>query len=256
MSRKVPRVQIPASPFNLISIMKRAIQSIIIWVVGMTLTFLLFLVMLFFTIILFPFDRKRKFVHAQCYWWSDAMTALNPYWEVKVEGLKNIDHKRTYVIVSNHQSLADIVLMYKIKTQFKWVAKDSLFKIPVLGWNMRLAKHIRLERGDFSSIKKVYRQAGEWLGKGVSVLFFPEGTRSDDNKIGEFQNGAFKLAIKERVPVLPVLIKGTKDAIPKGSWLFKTKTSCLIKVLPPIETTVFAAGDFGALRDLAKAQLS
>lgn len=184
------------------------------------------------------------------------MTALNPYWEVRVEGLENIDHKRTYIIVSNHQSLADIVLMYKIKTQFKWVAKDSLFKIPVLGWNMLLAKHIQLERGDFSSIKKVYRQAGDWLGQGISVVFFPEGTRSDDNKIGEFQNGAFKLAIKEKVPVLPVRIEGTKDAIPKGSWLFTTKTSCLIKVLPAIETSGLATSDFGVLRDLAKTQLS
>ncbi|MFH1199330.1 MAG: lysophospholipid acyltransferase family protein [Candidatus Omnitrophota bacterium] len=236
--------------------MKQAILSIIIWVVGIALTTLLFLVMLFFTIILYPFDRKRKIVHAQCYWWSDAVTAFNPYWKVKVEGLENIDHKRVYVVVSNHQSLADIILMYKTKMQFKWVAKDSLFKIPILGWNMLLAKHIRLERGDFSSIKKVYREAGDWLRKGVSVVFFPEGTRSDDNKIGEFQNGAFKLAIKEKVPVLPVMIKGTKDAIPKGSWRFTAKTLCLIKVLPAIETSDFLAGDFGALRDLAKAQLS
>ena len=236
--------------------MKQAILSIIIWIVGITLTSLLFIVMLFLTIILYPFDPKRKIVHSQCYWWSDAVTASNPYWEVKVEGLENIDHKRTYVVVSNHQSLADIVLMYKTKMQFKWVAKDSLFKIPILGWNMLLAKHIQLERGDFSSIKKVYREAGDWLRKGISVVFFPEGTRSDDNKIGEFQNGAFKLAIKEKVPVLPVLIKGTKDAIPKGSWRFTAKTSCLIRVLPPIETSDFLAGDFGVLRDLAKAQLS
>jgi 1-acyl-sn-glycerol-3-phosphate acyltransferase len=99
--------------------------------------------MAFVSVIFFPFDRKRKIAHAQCFWWSDAVTALNPYWDVKVEGLDNIDHHKTYVIVANHQSLADIVLIYKIKMQFKWVAKESLFKVPVLGWNMRLAKHIR-----------------------------------------------------------------------------------------------------------------
>jgi len=228
----------------------------LIWVVGITLTVLLFFVMAFLSIILYPFDRKRKIVHAQCFWWTDAVTALNPYWDVKVSGLENIDRHKVYVVVSNHQSLADIVLMYKIKMQFKWVAKDSLFKIPVLGWNMLLARHIRLRRGDFSSIKKVYRQAAEWLRNGVSVVFFPEGTRSDNQEMGTFQNGAFKLAIKEKAPILPIMIEGTKNAIPKGSWRFTTKIACVIKILKPIDTSNFLAQDFVRLRELTKAQLS
>ncbi|TAN60819.1 1-acyl-sn-glycerol-3-phosphate acyltransferase, partial [bacterium] len=139
--------------------MKQSIQSILIWIVGIGLTVLLFFVMAFLSIILYFFDRDRKIVHAQCFWWTNAVTALNPYWKVTVSGLENIDRHKKYVVVSNHQSLADIVLMYKTRMQFKWVAKDSLFKIPILGWNMRLARHIRLERGDFSSIKRVYREA-------------------------------------------------------------------------------------------------
>lgn len=236
--------------------MKQSLQSVGIWLVGIALIVILFFVMAFLAIILYPFDRKRKIVHAQCFWWTDAVTALNPYWSVEVSGLENIDHKKTYVVVSNHQSLADIVLMYKTKMQFKWVAKDSLFKVPVLGWNMWLARHIRLRRGNFSSIKKVYAEAGGWLRNKVSVVFFPEGTRSDNDKLGEFQNGAFKLAIKEKVPVLPILIEGTKNAIPKGSWRFTTKTTCVIKVLPPIETSSMFMSDFIHLRELAKAQLS
>ena len=236
--------------------MKQTIQSVVIWVVGIALIVLLFLVMVILSIVLYPFDRKRKIVHAQCFWWTDAVTALNPYWDVRVDGIENINRHKTYVVVSNHQSLADIVLMYKTKMQFKWVAKDSLFKIPVLGWNMRLARHIRLRRGDFSSIKKVYREAGEWLRNGVSVVFFPEGTRSGNQEMGIFQNGAFKLAIKEKVPILPIVIKGTKNAIPKGSWRFATKTSCVIKVLAPIDTSGFLPRDFARLRDLTRAQLS
>jgi 1-acyl-sn-glycerol-3-phosphate acyltransferase len=235
--------------------MKQSIQSVVIWFVGITLTILLFFIMAFVSIIFFPFDRKRKIAHAQCFWWTDAVTALNPYWDVKVEGLDNIDHSKAYVAVSNHQSLADIVLMYKTKMQFKWVAKESLFKVPVLGWNMRLAKHIQLRRGEFSSIKKVYREAAGWLRRGVSVVFFPEGTRSNDLSLGEFQNGAFKLAIKEKVPILPILIQGTRDAIPKGSWRFTTKISCLIKVLPPIDTAAYPPTDYSRLRDLARSQL-
>ncbi len=236
--------------------MKQTIQSLLIWAVGIILVVILFLVMAFLSIALYPFDRKRKIVHSQCFWWADAVIALNPYWDVKVSGLENIDHKKRYVVVSNHQSLADIVLMYKTKMQFKWVAKDSLFKIPVLGWNMLLAKHIRLRRGDFSSIKRVYREAGEWLRNGVSVVFFPEGTRSDNHEMGTFQNGAFKLAIKEKVPILPIVIEGTKNAIPKGSWRFTTKISCVIKVLAPIDTSGFLQQDFARLRDLTRGQLS
>ena len=235
--------------------MKQSIVSLVIWFVGITLTVLLFFVMAFLSIILYPFDRERKIVHAQCFWWSDAVTALNPYWKVRVSGLENINHHKTYVVVSNHQSLADIVLMYKTKMQFKWVAKDSLFKIPILGWNMLLAKHIRLRRGDFSSIKKVYREAGAWLRKGVSVVFFPEGTRSDNQEIGEFQNGAFKLAIKEKVPILPIMIEGAKNAIPKGSWRFTAKVTCVIKVLPAIDTSGLLTSDFARLRDMVRAQL-
>jgi len=212
--------------------------------------------MAFLSIVLYPFDKKRKIVHAQCFWWTDAVTALNPYWDVKVKGLENIDPKKIYVVVSNHQSLADIVLMYKTKMQFKWIAKESLFRIPVLGWNMLLAKHIRLQRGDFSSIKRVYRQAGWWLRNGVSVVFFPEGTRNDNHEMGIFQNGAFKLAIKEKVPILPIVIEGTENAIPKGSWRFTTKISCFIKVLEPIDTCGFLPHDFARLRDLTRTQLS
>ncbi|MEW6101948.1 MAG: lysophospholipid acyltransferase family protein [Candidatus Omnitrophota bacterium] len=236
--------------------MKQSIQSLVIWVVGIFLIVILFFAMAFLSIILYPFDRKRKVVHAQCFWWTDAVTALNPYWDVRISGLENIDYQKTYVVVSNHQSLADIVLMYKTRLQFKWVAKESLFKIPILGWNMLLARHIRLRRGSLSSVKRVYKEAGEWLRKKVSVVFFPEGTRSDNDGLGEFQNGAFKLAIKEKVPILPIMIRGTKNAIPKGSWRFTTKTSCVIKVLPPIETSGFLLNDFIGLRELTKAQLS
>jgi len=235
--------------------MKKIILSIIIWVVGSMLTIILYFAMAFFTVLLYPFDKKRQFVHAQCFWWSDLAIALNPYWKLTVSGLENIDKRRTYVIIANHQSLADIVLAYQLKMQFKWVAKKSLFKLPFVGWSMHLAKHIKLERGNFSSIKKVYKEAAYWLKSGISVLFFPEGTRSQTNEMGDFRNGAFKLAIKEKVPILPVIFEGTGTAIPKGSWVFTTKTSAKLRVLPAIETTGYKPADFAKLRDAARAVL-
>ena len=232
------------------------VASIVFWVGGVFLTIALFFFDLFFAGILFPFDKKRKVVHAQSFWWSNALISMNPFWNVNVSGLENIDPNKTYVIIANHQSLADIIVLYKIHMQFKWVAKDALFKVPFLGGCLSLGKHIKLLRGDFSSIKKVYGEAAEWLRKDMSVLFFPEGTRSDTDKMRDFQNGAFKLAIKERRPILPVSIKGTREALPKGGWVFNTKVNANLKVLPAIETSELKTGDFAVLRDGVYTKLS
>jgi len=234
----------------------RALLSIWFWIASTIITIILFFVVSIVVIFTFPFDKKRKIAHVQCFWWSNWVIKLNPYWKVQVEGLENIDHNKTYVIIANHQSMADIVVLYKTHMQFKWVAKKSLFKLPFIGWCLSLTRHIRLERGDFSSIKKLYRKSSEWLKSGMSVLFFPEGTRSDTDEMNVFQNGAFKLAIKEKKPVLPICIKGTREAIPKGSWIFKAKVNATISVLPPIDTSTLNPGDYARLRDMVFEKIS
>jgi len=233
----------------------KAIVSALIWLGSGLLTILLFLVVFILTILLFPFDKKKKFMHRQCFWWSDLLIGLNPYWSLKVSGLEHIDRQKTYVIIANHQSMADIVALYQIKMQFKWVAKASLFNLPFIGWCLTLIKHIKLTRGDFSSIKKIYQEASSWLQKDMSVLFFPEGTRSSSDEMGEFQNGAFKFAIKEQRSILPVCLKGTHAVIPKGSWIFKTKVAAKVIVLEPISTAGFGVGDFALLRDKVRLRI-
>jgi 1-acyl-sn-glycerol-3-phosphate acyltransferase len=233
----------------------RAIISVFIWAGSGLLTILLFLAVFILTILFFPFDKKKKITHAQCFWWSDAVIGLNPYWNLKVSGLEQIDHQKTYVIIANHQSLADIVALYQTKMQFKWVAKASLFKVPFIGWCLSLIKHIKLTRGDFSSVKEIYHQASRWLQKDMSVLFFPEGTRSSSDEMGEFQNGAFKLAIKEKKPVLPICLKGTHAAIPKGSWIFRTKVTVKVTVLAPVATAGFGPGDFALLKSTVRSKI-
>ena len=227
----------------------RAILSILFWIAGIILIIILWLAVLISTILLYPFDKKRKVGHWHTYWWADAVTGINPYWKLDVKGLENMDKKQAYVMIANHQSLADIVVIYKLKTQFKWVAKESLFRLPFLGWLLSLIKHIRITRGKFGSIKKVYKDAAMWLRQGVSVIFFPEGTRSDTNNMREFQNGAFKLAIKEKKPILPIAISGTREAIPKGNWIFKTDVRGKVKVLQPVDTASYKPGEFEVLRD-------
>jgi 1-acyl-sn-glycerol-3-phosphate acyltransferase len=135
--------------------------------------------------------------------------------------------------------------------QFKWVAKESLFKIPFIGWCLSLTKHIKLTRGKSESIRKVYKEAISWLRKDMSVLFFPEGTRSETDQMNKFQSGAFKLAIKERKPILPISIKGIREALPKGSWIFKRKVSVKLNVLPAISVEDFKTADSTRLSDTA-----
>jgi 1-acyl-sn-glycerol-3-phosphate acyltransferase len=231
------------------------LQSILIWITGAFLTMSAFLASLVLRIIPLPIRNREKLVHAQCFWWADSLVALNPYWKLTVEGLENIDHNQTYVIVANHQSLADIIIIYKTHMYFKWVAKRELLKLPFIGGLLWVNDHVLLSRGEFGSIKAVYRQAAVWLRKGVSMLFFPEGTRSHTDEMNEFQNGAFKLAIKEKRPLLPVFIGGTREAIPKGGWIFKTQVSGRLVILPPIDTTEYKAADYSSLRDLVRGKL-
>jgi 1-acyl-sn-glycerol-3-phosphate acyltransferase len=233
----------------------KAIISVFIWAGSGLLTILLFLAVFTLNILFFPFDKKKKITHRQCFWWSDFVIGLNPFWSVKASGLEHIDHKQTYVIIANHQSMADIVALYQTKMQFKWVAKASLFKVPFIGWCLSLIKHIKLTRGDFSSIKEIYHQASKWLQKDMSVLFFPEGTRSNSGEMGEFQNGAFKLAIKEKKPILPICLSGTQAVIPKGSWVFKTKVMAKVIVLKPVATDGYAPGNFALLRDNVRSRI-
>jgi len=233
-----------------------AFLSLFFWVACVTLLAVLYLVMLVLLVLTFPFDRQRRILHRQCFWWSSAIIGLNPFWKVRVTGLEHIDPKRTYVIAANHQSLADIVVLYQIRAQFKWVAKESLFSIPFLGWCLGLCKHISLKRKDRGSIRDVYREAILYIRSGMSVLFFPEGTRSETEGMNPFQNGAFKLAISEKVPVLPIAVSGTRNAIPKGDWVMKSKIFCQLTVLEPVETAQMAHTDFSALSETVRSRIA
>ena len=225
------------------------IVSLLIWIVGGTITAAAFLSSVIIRYLPFPIANRAQLVHAQCFWWSDAIIASNPFWTLDIKGLENIDHKQVYVAVANHQSLGDIVIIYQTRMYFKWVAKEELLKVPFIGGLLWVNDHILLSRGDFGSIKEVYRKAAEYLRAGISMLFFPEGTRSATDEMGEFQNGAFKLAIKEKRPILPIYIGGTREAIPKSGFIFKTKVKGKLVIFPPIDTSDLTIADYASLRD-------
>jgi 1-acyl-sn-glycerol-3-phosphate acyltransferase len=231
------------------------ILSLLIWIVGAVVTAAAFFTSVAIKYWPFPVRDREKLVHAQLYWWSDTLIAMNPFWKLTVTGLENIDHAKTYVVVANHQSLGDIIIIYQIHMYFKWVAKKELLNVPIIGGLLWVNDHVLVSREELSSIKEAYRKAAGLLRSGVSMLFFPEGTRSNTDEMGEFKNGAFKLAIKEGMPVLPVFIGGTREAIPKGGFIFKTKVSGRLAVLPPIETKNLTTADFEKLRDEVRGKL-
>ncbi len=233
----------------------KKILSLFFWLMAVIMTLGVFFADLFIVVFLYPFDRKRKMCHAQGFWWADVLIWVNPFWSLEIRGLENIDPHKTYIVIANHESLVDIVIVYKTRMQFKWVAKASLFDIPIFGWCMKRMKYMKLQRGAYSSIKQVYETAGDWLRQGVSVLFFPEGTRRVTEEMNPFKGGAFKLAIKEHVPILPIYIGGSREVIPRGSWIFKAKAACKMYVLPEVDTSGFGPEDFGKLRDIVREKI-
>lgn len=178
-----------------------------------------------------------------------AMTKVNPTWNLVISGERINTPRNPYVVVSNHQSFADIPLISHLPWEMKWVAKRELFKVPFVGWMLHLAGDIPLNRQDRRSGARMLMIASKYLSQHCSVIFFPEGTRSPDGRVGRFTDGAFALAVKNQVPVLPVVVEGSRDCLPKRSWKFGPAQTIRLKVLPPVKSAGMAMDDVPRLRD-------
>ncbi len=139
--------------------------------------------------------------------------------KVRIRGVENVDRQKSYILVSNHQSAFDIfALLGYLPFQFRWTAKAELFRTPFMGWSMSRIGYIPIER---ESPKKAYRSmllAAEKIKSGVSVMIFPEGTRSPDGNLQPFKKGVFIIALKSQAPILPITIIGTSKIMRKGDW--------------------------------------
>ncbi len=166
---------------------------------------------------------------------------------VSVKGLSHIDSGRSYIYMCNHQSNSDIpILLGRLPVQFRWLAKVELFRIPVLGRSMRGCGYISIDRSNRRSAIKSLNEAARIINGGVSVMIFPEGTRSWDGRIQPFKKGGFVLAIKSRVPVIPLVIHGARAIMPRGRK--KVRPGAVeIEILPPVETTDYTIKDKDAL---------
>ncbi len=159
---------------------------------------------------------------------------LNPLWTFEISGPMPADPRRPYVAVANHESFVDILLLSHLPFEMKWMSKSDFFRYPLVGWMMRLAGDIRLDRGDKGSGARALDECRDRLGKDVSVMIFPEGTRSRTGDLQPFKDGAFSLAVETGVPILPMAIVGTRDALVKHDWRFG-RSDAEVRVLEPIE---------------------
>jgi 1-acyl-sn-glycerol-3-phosphate acyltransferase len=177
-----------------------------------------------------------------------ASVKVNPLWKFRTSGVVVTDPRRPYVAVSNHESFADIFLISHLPWEMKWLSKEAIFKIPIMGWMMRMAGDIAVRRTDRRSRADALEACRDRLQKGVSVMILPEGTRSPDGTLLPFHVGAFRLAVDMGLPILPMAVAGTRNAMPKGSLLFNRATA-EVRVLEPIETAGMGPGEVAALRD-------
>jgi 1-acyl-sn-glycerol-3-phosphate acyltransferase len=194
----------------------------------------LFPVALLVWLVTAPFDRKRVVLHQFTCFWASLYTWLNPLWQVRVEGRDRIRRDETYVIVANHLSLLDILLMFRLFTHFTWVSKAENFAVPFIGWNMRLNGYIPLRRGDRDSARAMLETCQRELRGGTSVMIFPEGTRSRTGELQPFKTGAFELALRTGKPLLPVLVEGTSQALPRRGFVLRGRHRIRLTVLDPI----------------------
>ncbi len=180
---------------------------------------------------------------------------LNPVWKFTVTGTIPSDPRRPYVVVANHESFADILLISHLPFEMKWMSKSEFFKIPFVGWGMQMAGDIRLDRGDKKAGAQALIECRDRLSKRVSVMIFPEGTRSLTGELQEFKDGAFRVAIQTGAPILPLAVLGTREALIKHDWRFGY-SDAEVRVLDPIETAGLDKHDVPVLRERTKAAIA
>jgi 1-acyl-sn-glycerol-3-phosphate acyltransferase len=199
-----------------------------------------------------PFDRNRTLPGYFLRKVGVLMSLTFPPWRLRVAG--RIPPGGPYVVVANHQSMLDILLLSRLRREMKWIAKESLFRVFWVGWAFRMAGDIPVRRGDAESGSEALAMARAYLDRGMSVMIFPEGTRSKTSRLLPFKSGAFRLAIDAGVPVLPVAVSGTAAGLPKGNpWVRPCRG--VAKVLEPVETKGLGPEHATRVRDLVRSRI-
>lgn len=193
-------------------------------------------------IILYPFGPYNFLTNKIAQIWAKSLV-LAAGAKIELYGMDHIDLNKSYVFTGNHQSHIDVVAVFSIlPLTVRYIAKKELFKFPVFGWAMSAAGIIKVDRSNREKAIKSIEKAGQTIKNGVSVILFPEGTRSSDGEIHAFKKGAFVLASKSKVPVIPISISGTRNILKKHSLSLKPGK---VKIVfsKPIESTNYNMDD-------------
>lgn len=202
------------------------------------------------------FDKRLVLLNLFSSFWASTYIWCMPIWSVNIRGRQKMDMKKSYVIVSNHQSQLDILLAYRLFFPFRWVSKAEVFWLPFIGWNMVLNGHVKLKRGDKESIRQMIDQCEALLKQNISIMLFPEGTRSKTGMVKPFKPGAFLLAKKMKKPILPIVINNTKNALPKHSLILQGKSRMEIKVLDEIPFSTIEHMEIDAITAMVQKMIS
>ena len=234
----------------------RRVLSAVFWAFLVLSSLLLFPVALLLWAVTAPVDRRRAVLHQFTCWWASLYTWLNPAWRVTIQGREHLRRGAVYVMVANHQSLLDILVLFRLFAHFKWVSKIELFKIPCVGWNMSLNRYVKLRRGDAESIARMMQTCEERIAEGSSIMMFPEGTRSPDGRLKPFKHGAFTLAQRAGVPLLPIVVEGTANALPKRGFVLRGRHRIRVRILAEVPHARFATQSVATLTDQMHALFS
>jgi 1-acyl-sn-glycerol-3-phosphate acyltransferase len=221
--------------------------SLLFWTFAVVTSLILYPVAVLVRFATTLFDPRLTLLHRLTSFWGSLYTWCNPFWRVRIEGALPPDEP--HVIVANHQSLADIFILFRLRYHYKWVSKAENFRIPLVGWNMSLNRYIKLERGTVRGNLKMMRDCERALNSGSSVMIFPEGTRSEDGSLRPFKDGAFELAIRTSSPILPVVIDGTAQVLPKRGFVIRGEQLMIVRILESIPANSFDGVTPQKLRD-------
>jgi 1-acyl-sn-glycerol-3-phosphate acyltransferase len=202
-----------------------------------------------------PFDPGRRLVERLFRGIGGTAIALNPLWDFRVEGFDRARFREPCVVVSNHESEADIFLAVLLPFDVKYLAKEALFRVPFFGWGMWMEGDVPVDRASMKSGALAIRRCQRTLATGVSVLVFPEGTRSRSGELQRFREGAFRLAIESGVPVQPYVVAGTREALPPDQWRLG-RSRAVARLLPQVPVDGLVAADAHALAARVRAMVA
>lgn len=209
------------------------IRSLVLWIfIGVINTLIWVTVILLVS--LFSHNGRKAHFYSAVPWSKIILWGTGV--RVEINGLNKVDQDKPYVYIPNHLSFFDIfALLAYLPVDFKFIFKHEIMRVPILGWAMRKAGYISIDRSSPAKARHSFKQAVDMIKNGTSLVIFAEGTRSKDGHLQPLKRGAFQLAISSGSQIVPVAIKGTNKIMPKGSFKLR-KGSITIQLDRPIST--------------------